>query len=79
LHLCGFAGGISIRSNHMTMEAAGNLDAITLNDRGVAALDVFELTDDFVFVDFSAFCECHVRLLSFVRQEYLFLISEALA
>jgi len=48
----------------MAVKAAADLDAITFNDRGVAALDVFVRTDDFVFVDFCAFCECHVRLLS---------------
>jgi hypothetical protein len=43
--------------------ATADLYAITFDDCGVATLDVFEVTDYFVFVDDGAFCKCHVRLL----------------
>jgi hypothetical protein len=48
--------------------ATADLYAITFDDRGVAALDVLEVTDDLVFVDDGAFCKCcHVRLLCVYR------------
>ena len=40
LHFSRLTGGVAIGSNHMAVKAAADLDAITFNDRGVAALDV---------------------------------------
>jgi len=40
----------------VAVEATADLYAITFDDRGVATLDVFEVTDDLVFVDDGAFC-----------------------
>tara|TARA_R110000772_G_scaffold138467_4_gene247434 strand:+ start:1274 stop:1441 length:168 start_codon:yes stop_codon:yes gene_type:complete len=47
----------------VAVEAAADLYTITFDDRGVAALDVLEVTDDLVFVDDGAFCKCHDGLL----------------
>jgi hypothetical protein len=53
----------------VAVEATADLYAITFDDRGVAALDVLEVTDDLVFVDDGAFCKCHDGLLVSERSE----------
>jgi hypothetical protein len=53
--------------NHITVEAAADLNAVTFNDCGVSALDMVKFTDDLVFVDYCAFCKCHDGFLFVYR------------